>query len=120
MFMRVRRATAVFAVDATEGFKATWGSMRTRRTKRTRVIVVERDAALECGRQLRRLRRSAGASLEDIGERANLSARRLAMAESGKQPLTPAEWRQALKALRSLIANRVTEGLEGLQSIAAS
>jgi transcriptional regulator with XRE-family HTH domain len=82
--------------------------------------VIEKEAALECGRQLRRLRRSAGASLPDLAERTAISTRRLSLAESGVQPLTPQEWRRTLRALRAMLSDRVSEALGGLQSIAAS
>ena len=112
--MRVRGANAVFVIAATttaeesENVKA-----------RVQVLVIDPELAAERGRLLRQLRRSAGATLGDVSQRSTISKRRLALAEAGTKPLTPAEWRLVAKSLRTMIRNRVGEGMRSLQLLSA-
>lgn len=86
---------------------------------KVQVVVIDREVAMQRGRILRQLRRSAGATLEDVTRRSGVSMRRLSSAECGEGPLTPSEWRVVARALRRMISNRITEGLRALESLSA-
>jgi hypothetical protein len=86
---------------------------------KVQVLVIDPELAAERGRLLRQLRRSAGATLGDVSQRSTISKRRLALAEAGTKPLTPAEWRLVAKSLCTMIRHRITEGAHALEQLSA-
>jgi transcriptional regulator with XRE-family HTH domain len=86
------------------------------RTK-IRTVVVSREELVQSGYRLRRLRRAAGATIEDIATRSKrvpVSIRDLSDAENGKRPLTPAQLRSVSRVMRTMISHRISEGVSAM------